>query len=230
MPQNLTSSSLKRISNTFLFLFVQAYFFFYAAGHVALPRAWLYFGLVFFVVGINVTLLAIFKPKLLNQRGATKNAEKSWDRWFFRLIPPCVIALSIISGLDIGRYHWSEIPAPFTLIGVIFIVLSAVLMNWAMLKNPHFEVIIRIQHERDHQVIQEGPYRYLRHPGYTSAILLYSSCPFIIGSVWAFIPVTMLILLYCFRTSLEDRLLQQELPGYSDYVEKVRYRLFPGLW
>jgi protein-S-isoprenylcysteine O-methyltransferase Ste14 len=79
-------------------------------------------------------------------------------------------------------------------------------------------------------VITKGPYRWVRHPGYLGAILWASSIPLIFGSMFAFVPVGIYVGLMGLRTFLEDRTLMEELRGYSEYAEQVRYRLFPLIW
>jgi protein-S-isoprenylcysteine O-methyltransferase Ste14 len=96
--------------------------------------------------------------------------------------------------------------------------------------NNWFSSTVRIQMDRDQHVVQDGPYRYVRHPGYVGGILMAVSASLILGSLWALIPASIVVLLLVIRTYLEDTTLQKELPGYADYTKKVRYRLVPGLW
>jgi protein-S-isoprenylcysteine O-methyltransferase Ste14 len=99
-----------------------------------------------------------------------------------------------------------------------------------MVVNPFFEPTVRIQNDREHRVISVGPYAYVRHPGYLSGITWVSSIPLILGSLYGVIPVILYISLMIVRTYLEDKTLKEELAGYIDYSEKVRYRLFPFVW
>jgi protein-S-isoprenylcysteine O-methyltransferase Ste14 len=140
-----------------------------------------------------------------------------------------IISIPVVAGLD-SRFHWSNLDPYFAVIGVVFIVVSSVFLNWAMTVNPHFEPTVRIQKERDHKVITSGPYNIVRHPGYLAGILFAVSIPLIIGSVFAFIPAGIYVLLMIIRTGLEDKTLQEELEGYSEYARQIRYRLFPGIW
>jgi len=96
--------------------------------------------------------------------------------------------------------------------------------------NPYFESTVRIQEDRGHVVVSEGPYGFVRHPGYLSGILWMASIPLIVGSLYAFLPVMVYCALMTLRTHLEDRTLRGELPGYAEYAEKVRYRLVPWVW
>jgi protein-S-isoprenylcysteine O-methyltransferase Ste14 len=78
-------------------------------------------------------------------------------------------------------------------------------------------------------MITSGPYRIVRHPGYTSAIALFVGIPFALASWWALLPAALAIAFLVVRTSWEDRLLQSELSGYADYVRRTHYRLLPGV-
>jgi protein-S-isoprenylcysteine O-methyltransferase Ste14 len=135
-----------------------------------------------------------------------------------------------VAGLDVGRYRWSQLGFLHAGLGFILFVVSSVLIVWAMVENPFFEPTVRIQGDRGHRVVSTGPYGIVRHPGYISGILWTFFIPLVIGSLYTFVPVALYSALMILRTHLEDRTLQDELAGYVEYVEKVRYRLFPGVW
>jgi protein-S-isoprenylcysteine O-methyltransferase Ste14 len=101
---------------------------------------------------------------------------------------------------------------------------------WSQAMNPFFEPGVRIQSERHQRVIDRGPYRFLRHPGYIAALFLFFRMALALGSFWALVPAALAAALLVLRTALEDRLLRAELPGYDDYSRRVRWRLVPGVW
>ncbi|MFH1269404.1 MAG: isoprenylcysteine carboxylmethyltransferase family protein [Planctomycetota bacterium] len=84
--------------------------------------------------------------------------------------------------------------------------------------------------ERGHAVATEGPYRFIRHPGYTAIILFMLAMPVSLGSVWGLLPAGIEAVLIIVRTVFEDRFLHDELEGYPAYAQRVRYRLLPGVW
>ena len=84
--------------------------------------------------------------------------------------------------------------------------------------------------ERGHRVIDTGPYRYVRHPGYVGFVGWALSAPLLLGSWWALVPAVLTIASMVIRTALEDRTLHEELSGYREYASRVRYRLIPGVW
>jgi len=90
--------------------------------------------------------------------------------------------------------------------------------------------MVRIQTDRGHTVVSNGPYHWVRHPGYVGALLTYLATPIWLDSRWAFLPALFLTIVLVIRTHLEDTALQEELAGYREYTEQVRFRLLPGVW
>jgi protein-S-isoprenylcysteine O-methyltransferase Ste14 len=99
-----------------------------------------------------------------------------------------------------------------------------------MRANTFFSAVVRIQSDRGHAVVSTGPYRFVRHPGYVGMSAFMLATPLILASRWAFVPATLTVLVTVVRTALEDRTLQAELPGYSDYARRIPYRLVPWVW
>ena len=100
----------------------------------------------------------------------------------------------------------------------------------SMVENPYFEKTVRIQADRGHRVIDTGPYAYVRHPGYLGFEGWILATPLLLASAWAFAPTLLATLGILIRTALEDRTLHAELPGYSEYAARIRFRLIPGVW
>jgi protein-S-isoprenylcysteine O-methyltransferase Ste14 len=101
---------------------------------------------------------------------------------------------------------------------------------YAMSVNRFFSSVVRIQNDRGHHVVDSGPYAYVRHPGYTGMLLFGATLPLALGSWWAFLPGSAIVLFGFRRLWIEDRFLAANLPGYRDYAARVRYRLLPGIW
>jgi protein-S-isoprenylcysteine O-methyltransferase Ste14 len=106
------------------------------------------------------------------------------------------------------------------------------LMWTSAVQSPRLSAVrsVRIQNERAQRVITSGPYRFVRHPGYTGAIALFIAIPLPLASWWGLLPAAIAIALLVVRTSWEDRPLTAELSGYADYARRTRYRLLPGPW
>ncbi len=225
-------AGIKQLLLSSIMLFIQITIFYVSAGNITDARPWIFFGASFLHYSGSIAFQYKFNPELLAQRLKRKReGSKLWDEILMRVSNLMVLILiPVIAGLDVGRFHWSNLDVHFAVIGFMPFITSTVLLNWAMVVNPHFEPTVRIQKDRDHKVIISGPYKIVRHPGYLAGILYTLSIPLIIGSVFTFIPVGVYATLMIIRTFLEDRTLHKELNGYSEYAKKVGYRLLPGLW
>ncbi|AOY88036.1 isoprenylcysteine carboxyl methyltransferase [Marinobacter salinus] len=196
-------------------------------------QAWVY-SLLILSVGIGGRIWAEQRhPGLTAERQnieIIRNA-KAWDKV---LAPLMAVSISypmvIVAGLD-HRYNWSpEFPLWINVIGFILIAFGYAFAAWAVAENRFFFSVVSIQTERGHVVCDTGPYRFVRHPGYAGNILPLFGIVLALGSVWTLIPAALAAIISVIRTALEDKTLQEELPGYRDYVQRVRYRLIPGIY
>jgi protein-S-isoprenylcysteine O-methyltransferase Ste14 len=206
---------------------------FLTAGKLDWIWGWAILAVIGAFLAAHPILLIPINPDLLAERekGVWDREVKAWDKWVTALAAGVFpVASWIVAGLDI-RFHWSrDLPLGVHLIGLLVMVLGFALFLWAMTSNAFFSEGVRIQSERGHTVATNGPYRYVRHPGYAGAILSQLSTPFLLGSPWALIPSLISGFLYLLRTHMEDTTLQAELPGYQAYTRQTRYRLLPGVW
>ncbi|MBN1500489.1 MAG: isoprenylcysteine carboxylmethyltransferase family protein [Spirochaetes bacterium] len=226
----LKKSGINAITSPFRWIIITGIVYFIASGTIEIFRVWLYIG--FYTVGSIIcgTILLKKAPDLLNQRGKMQEGTKKWDMILvLAYFLFAIIINPLVAGLDY-RFKMSSLPFNYTYIGMGFYFLSALLTIWPMLHNPFFEGTVRIQKDRGHKVVAAGPYRIVRHPGYSGMLIGSLPIPFAFGSVYSFIPVSIMILLVFVRTFYEDKTLQNELEGYRDYCQKVKYRLIPFLW
>jgi protein-S-isoprenylcysteine O-methyltransferase Ste14 len=127
--------------------------------------------------------------------------------------------------------HWSlPVPAAIQILGLCGFFVGFWFTLRAMSSNRFFSSVIRIQSERGHHVIDSGPYRVIRHPGYLGMLLTVTMLPLALGSWWAFVPAGLYDALILRRILQEDRFLQDQLPGYSAYAGRVTRRIVPGIW
>ena len=203
---------------------------FWPAGSFYWLQGWLYMGLLFSFIVINVVYLIIVNPDLLEHRLKIGKGTKLWDIVWFVLFAPVVLEIFVTAGFDAVRFEWSSMTFWLYLPGILLFVAGMLLLGWSMGVNPFFEKTVRIQVERGHRVIDTGPYRYIRHPGYVGFAGWILSAPLLLGSWWAFIPSIISVIALIIRTSLEDRTLCEELSGYVEYSKRVRYRLIPNVW
>ena len=195
-------------------------------------EAWVYAIIGILGFAISRVLAARRNPDLLAERARFLQHEdaKPWDK----LLSPLVVLgsglIPLVAGLD-ALFDWSPpFSLPVKIIALVIILAGYVLVSYALIENRFFSGMVRIQTDRGHQVVSSGPYRWIRHPGYTGALLTYLATPIFLDSIWAFLPVILITVVLVIRTSLEDKVLQDELQGYRDYTKRVRYRLIPGVW
>ena len=214
---------------TIVYLAVMGGLLFGAAGRLGWPMAWAYMA---FLIASTVVLLVLGDREMLFVRVGNEKGAKTWDQILakvsFLLFWP---GSTIVAGLDYGRLHLSPpIPMPVRLVAMFAFAVGLAFSVWAMVANKFFVKFVQIQEDREHTVITNGPYAYVRHPGYAGSLLSFISLPVALGSLWALLPASSGLSLWVVRTCLEDRTLHKELGGYSQYASRVRWRLVPGIW
>jgi protein-S-isoprenylcysteine O-methyltransferase Ste14 len=148
-------------------------------------------------------------------------------RWV-RLLAAATVAFAL---LDSGRWHLSApMPAGWRIAGLAAFFAGVGMFVYAMSVNRFFSSVVRIQDDRGHHVVDSGPYACVRHPGYAGMLLFGAALPLALGSWWAFLPGSAIVLFGFRRLWIEDRFLAANLPGYREYAARVRYRLLPGIW
>jgi protein-S-isoprenylcysteine O-methyltransferase Ste14 len=204
--------------------------FFLPAGTFHWPEAWLF--ILFYLAAVGGVFIWLKKksPSLFKERLARKKEAKKWDKTLMMVYSFLLVALLIVPGLDAVRFRWSDVPLILKGLGFAGLIPGLIFAFWAMRENDFASDVVRIQKDRGHTVCTTGPYRYIRHPMYVGVILVMLFFPLSVGSLYAYIPASVIIILFILRTSLEDKALQQELPGYKEYSRKVRHRLVPGVW
>jgi len=202
---------------------------FVAAGTFRWLEGWLYVGAV--VVGqlCHRRYVSRRNAELLQRRQDIGAGTLRWDFYWNLLFWPLMAAVSIVAGLD-ARYLWSPLPVWWWPIGLLLLASGLIVSAWAMGCNRHFEGTIRIQHDVGHAVVDSGPYRIVRHPGYLGLSLWALASPLLYLSGYALIPACTVVGWLVLRTALEDRFLQRELTGYADFAKRTRFRLVPGVW
>lgn len=215
---NLVAGILKRVGTVAIFFVIIAAILFLSAGRLDWLWAWVYLGISLVSVIINGAIMLRTSPETIAERGQPQET-KDWDKLVGGLWGVVIyFALPLVAGLD-ERFSWNgEISVAWHLAGAVVLAIGLALTGWAMIANAYFSTAVRIQTERGHTVCSRGPYRFVRHPGYVGFILQSIGVPILLGSFWALIPGIMAAVLMVIRTALEDRILQVELPGYSEYI------------
>jgi protein-S-isoprenylcysteine O-methyltransferase Ste14 len=226
--KEITRLRLKIVIFLPLLYFINWLAYFIPAGRFDFPLAWMFFILQL----TNAFLLSfLMDEELLKERLSRKPDAKKWDILFNRVYFIFGILIYILAGLDVGYFHVSPI-LPFALkITALFLLISAaVIADWSVLVNKFFSRFVRIQKDRGHYVIDKGPYSLVRHPGYLSILIVLAGVPILLNSLLAYIPAVLCALSVIWRTKKEDAALKNELPGYTEYSKRVKYRLVPAIF
>lgn len=206
-------------------LFIGALLFL-PAGTLNYWQAWVWLATLFIPMGISLAYLLKMDPALLERRTRTNEVRPEQRR----IIMASVIyflAIFLLPGFDV-RYGWSKVPA-WLCLAADGVVLASYILYILVLKTNTFASRV-VEVEEGQQVITSGPYALVRHPMYLAMILMMTATPLALGSYWAMLPSILFIALLAARAKNEEELLQKELKGYSEYMQKTRHRLFPGIW
>jgi len=203
---------------------------FLLAGRIDYWQGWVFLG----AMGVSMVIKLVFFPSklsLLKERVHPGKGVKWWDKIIIALYAVFFFLCIIIGVLDVGRFHFGPEPEIFLYIISVFVFIFSIgLFSWAQWTNKFFSSMVRIQKERKQKVITNGPYKYVRHPGYVGGILMALSCPIVLGSYLALIFGVLTTILLIVRTHLEDETLKKELKGYKAYTKKTKYKLIPRVW
>jgi protein-S-isoprenylcysteine O-methyltransferase Ste14 len=203
---------------------------FLSAGRWDWWMGWALVGITALWIGGTALVVIPRNPELLAERVGPRKGAKTWDTVIMSVVGLNMVAKYIVAGLDV-RYGWTtSLSLSLQIAALIITALGYALVVWATAANAFFSQIVRIQKERGHTVVASGPYRFVRHPAYVGTILFELASSVMLGSWWALIPGGFSALLLVVRTTLEDKTLQAELDGYTEYAEHTRYRLLPGVW
>ncbi|ANK92270.1 phospholipid methyltransferase protein [Rhizobium sp. N6212] len=203
---------------------------FWPAGTFAWPRGWIFLGLFLALTAIALVSISRTNSELFAARSRYQKGTKRWDAVVATLTIILFAAILPIGAFDDGRFHWAPQPWWVVVLGYLLMGAGYLGLTWAQSVNRHFEPTVRIQTDRDHKVIDSGPYAVIRHPGYATAILLAAGTALSLGSLYALIPVGLLVVVLFGRTLGEEAELRKGLKGYAEYMERVRWRWIPGVW
>jgi protein-S-isoprenylcysteine O-methyltransferase Ste14 len=225
MVQRIVRQSLVGLAIMLALLFVPA-------GTLAWPAGWIFL-LEFSLASALITRwLLRHNPALLEERmkPLIQREQKPWDKALMAVFLLLWCAWFVVMALDAVRFGWSVVPLWIQAFGVLAIAVSMYIMHLIMRTNSFAAPVVKIQAERGHRVISDGPYAIVRHPMYSGALLLILGTPLLLGSWWGLALAPLLILLFAVRAVMEERTLMAELPSYADYAARVRYRLVPMVW
>ena len=211
----------------FIFGFIIiALLLFIPAGTLNYWNAWLFICILFIPMLIVGTLLMIKNPDLLSKRLNSKENE-SEQKVLLLLGGIMFIGGFIVAGLNY-RFQWMIIPKWMIIIATIIFLLAYLLYAEVLRENMYLSRIIEVQENQ--KVIDIGLYGIVRHPMYVSTILLFLSIPLVLGSLVSFLIFLAYPVIIVKRIRNEEQVLERGLERYSEYKNKVKYKLIPFIW
>lgn len=181
----------------------------------------------------TIIYLYRYDPGLLNERYRKPGSgeEKGWDKYFIYILFPSFVIWFMIMPLDVERFQWTtNFPIILKIIGFLILIGSAFFLFRSYKDNSFVSPLVRIQSERNQKVVSTGVYGFVRHPMYLGGIMLFLGAPLLLGSLYGFIIGIFLSIIFFGRIIGEEKMLMEELEGYSEYKTKVKYRLIPHIW
>jgi protein-S-isoprenylcysteine O-methyltransferase Ste14 len=204
---------------------------FASAGTLRWTAAWVFLASMI-VLGFGTGMwLARTDPDLVAERmrPMMQAGQPKSDKIFMLIFGVTAMSWFIAMGLE-ARNSASALPLALHIVGLALLAASTLFMAWVMRKNTFAVAVVRLQPERGHRVIDSGPYAVVRHPMYSGVALFFVGVPLLLGSFWGIAIAPLLIVLFAVRAVIEERALVAGLPGYADYIIRVRARLIPGVW
>lgn len=222
--------TIKFILTNFIGTFIAFLIIFISAGRINYWQGWIYISICLLTTLASLLFMRLDKD-LINERSKPGEGVKKWDKLILAVAFLFFIFMTLIAGLDSGRFHWSPVfHSYFYIIGIVLTIMGQILFFVAQKQNRFFSSVVRIQTDRGHAVCDTGLYSLIRHPAYFSQVISNIGFPLLFGSLWCIIPSLIAIALFTLRTYLEDNTLKKELVGYIEYSNKVRFRFIPGIW
>lgn len=218
------------LTKAILFLLVGMLFVgilvFLPAGTLAFPNGWLLMGVLFIPMFIMGVVMFFRAPDLLRKR--LNHKEKQGEQKAVVSLSALMFLCSfVVSGLDF-RFGWSAMPKWLIVLSAVLFLAGYAMYAEVLRENAYLSRTVEVQ--AGQKVISTGLYGVVRHPMYSATLLMFLSMPLILGSWWGFVIQLVYPALIIVRLQAEERLLVQELDGYAEYRQKVKYRLLPGIW
>ena len=218
--------AIQGLKKFFSGLIIVAILLFLPAGTLDYPNAWLFIGLLFVPMLVVGIILMIKSPNLLRRRLNSKESE-SEQKFVILISAAMFISGFVIAGLNY-RFNWSELPNIIVVISSIIFLLAYLMYGEVLRENQYLARTVNV--EDDQKVIDTGLYGIVRHPMYTSTIFMFLTIPLILGSIYSFLIFLIYPLIIIFRIKNEEKFLENELAGYGQYKQKVKYKILPFIF
>lgn len=219
-------SLLKILATGTLGVVVVGLLIFVPAGTFNYWQAWVFFAVVVISGWLSGIYFLRANPAVLQRRMPAAESRKPQKILATSLLLLWA-AMLVVSALD-HRFGWSDVPTSISLIGNVLVAVGIGGIQMVLAQNSHAAVTIRV--EEGQQLVSTGLYGLVRHPMYSSDIFLLAGTPPALGSYWGLLFAVPCLLVFVFRIRDEERLLYEQLDGYREYTQEVRYRMVPLVW
>ena len=199
---------------------------FLPAGTLRVPGGWLLMGILFIPMFLAGLVMMAKDPNLLRSRLNAREKEREQDL-VVKLSGLMFLTGFILAGFDF-RFGWSRLPGWVNILGAVLFLSAYALYAEVLRENAWLSRTIEVQHGQT--VVSTGLYGIVRHPMYAATLLLFLSMPLVLGSIPAFVVFLSYPAIIGKRIRNEEQILSRDLPGYAEYLEKVRWRLIPYIW
>ena len=196
------------------------------AGTFNFWQAWLFIGVLFVPMFIAGIVLMIRQPELLRKRLDAKEQQQE-QKWVVALSGVMFIAVFVVAGLN-RRFGWYMLPDWAVYIATAIFLVAYAMYAEVMRENVWLSRTVEVQENQ--QVVSTGLYGIVRHPMYAATLLLFLSMPLVLASPWSFVIMLIYIPIIALRIRNEEQVLERELKGYTEYKQRVRYKVIPFIW
>jgi protein-S-isoprenylcysteine O-methyltransferase Ste14 len=200
--------------------------FFWPAGTFRYWQAWVYMSILLIPMLFVMAWLFRNAPELLERRIRMKEKERE-QKAIIRWGSIVILTALVLPGID-RRLGWSSVPLAIVIIADLIVLAAYGLCVLVFKENRYASRVVEVDAKQS--VITTGPYSLIRHPMYLAVLIMYILSPLALGSYWAVLPAVLLIFVLVARIRNEEKVLLAELAGYREYVQRVKYRLIPGIW
>ena len=199
---------------------------FIPAGTLDYPNGWLFIVLLFIPMFFAGIVMLFKSPDLLRRRLNAKEEEKE-QKTVILLSGIIFLVAFILAGLNF-RYGWFKLPTVLIIISSVIFLIAYIMYAEVLRENEYLSRTVEVSENQ--KVVDSDLYGIVRHPMYTSTIFLFLSMPLVLDSIFSFIVMLIYPIIIIFRIRNEEKVLENELIGYKEYKEKVKYKLIPFLW
>lgn len=199
---------------------------FLPAGTLSFLYGWILMGILFVPMFFAGIVMMIKNPKLLSERLNAKEKERE-QSVVVKLSGLMFIAGFVIAGLGY-RFSWYILPLWAVIVASVVFILAYIIYAEVLRENTYLSRTIKVQENQ--KVIDTGLYSVVRHPMYSATLLLFLAIPLVLGSLYSFVIFLSYPFIIAKRIKNEEKLLEKELNGYTEYKQKVKYRLIPFIW